>query len=87
VQVIVTLRRYHVFFVGPAGEPLGNIMADLRTWLDGHKIAPLSFSYETTRSDKFALHLTFAERHQAELFERTFCNPDALPDEPVRRRA
>jgi len=40
---IVTLGNHHVFFEGPLGKTLGNVMSELRSWLDTNKIIPSGF--------------------------------------------
>ena len=71
--------------IPPLGKTLGNVMSELRSWLDTNKIIPSGFSYETARSGAIAFNLTFGSRHHAELFEQAFCNSPDLPVEQSQK--
>jgi hypothetical protein len=84
----MTHENHHVFFEGPAGKPMAEIMGEMRSWLDGNKITLCGFSYETARSGAIEIHLTFGSRHHAALFEHTFCSQPALHTaDQIKRRA
>jgi hypothetical protein len=53
------------------GSPLGDVMKDVRTWLDSQKIQPSKF---TTAADAkgYLMTLAFRDEHEAERFRLQF---------------
>jgi len=81
-------EHHHVFFEGPINKTIGEIMSELRFWLDTNKIVTSGFSYEVARSGAIEAHLTFESRYHAQLFEQAFCSAAAPPAiERVKMRA
>ena len=72
-------EHHHVFFEGTINKTIGEIMSELRFWLDTNKIFTSGFSYEVARSGAIEAHLTFESRYHAELFEQAFCGAGARP--------
>jgi hypothetical protein len=72
----LTVETHHVFLEEPSEATFARTMRTLRTWLDQNEVEPLGFRYSATSSGAIVVELTFGNRRQASLFERTFCNAD-----------
>jgi hypothetical protein len=70
--------EHHVFFEATTGLSLLEIMQQLEPWLDRNRIRPIEFKHTVTASGSIELQLTFRTREDASLFERAFCEVDAL---------
>lgn len=55
----------------PAGKQLGELMNDMRAWLDSHKIHAAEFKVVPV-GQGFVVELTFFKKDQAERFEQRF---------------
>ena len=52
---------------------LGDIMSDIRTWLDNRKIAPIEFKTGPAETGCVAVEIRFASQNEAYLFDQAFC--------------
>jgi hypothetical protein len=62
--ILVKLER-------PTGTPFGEIMNEVRSWLDSQKIEPIDFK-PVVSSQGIGFEISFRAKEQAELFQRTF---------------
>ena len=67
----MALGTYCIYIETPVGTPLGNIINDIRPWLDRHKIEPVEFKSET-ENGFITLDIRFRGQGEALLFERDF---------------
>ena len=51
---------------------LGEIMNDIRTWLDNRSIAPTEFKTASTETGCVAVEIRFATQDEAYLFDQAF---------------
>ena len=64
VSPVVRITRSH-------GTPVGNLMNDIRSWLDSKKIEPVEFKSTVSEQElEFSIH--FQDEEQANLFRRAF---------------
>jgi hypothetical protein len=54
------------------GVTLGDIMNDIRLWLDGHKIEPVGFITIPVDQPGAAFDIKFQHEEEAELFDQAF---------------
>jgi hypothetical protein len=67
----MVLGTYCIYIETPVGTPLGNIIHNVRPWLDRHKIQPVEFKSEI-RNGIITLDIRFRSQDEAYLFERKF---------------
>jgi len=70
----MTRESHHVFLEEPGGARFAQSMKALQAWLADNEVEPIGVEYVTTASGSIIVELTFENRDQASLFERTFCN-------------
>jgi hypothetical protein len=52
--------------------PLADAMAEMREWLDKHRVQPLEFKIARTGLPGIAFDIRFRSEHEAHLFEQQF---------------
>ena len=57
----------------PAELGLADWMSKLRDWFDKHGVEPVVFKCNGGKSGSQSYEVSFAERHQADLFAGEFC--------------
>ena len=67
----MALGPYSIYVETPVGTLLGDIIKDIRPWLDRHTIEPVGFKSETKNSI-ITLDIHFRSHDEARLFERDF---------------
>jgi hypothetical protein len=72
------MEEHHVFFEARTGQSLLETMEQLEPWLNRNSIRPVEFKHMVTASGSIELQLTFRTREEASLFERAFCQSDAI---------
>jgi hypothetical protein len=72
------MEEHHVFFEARTGLSLLETMEQLEPWLNHNSIRPIEFKHMVTASGAIELQLTFRTREEASLFERAFCQADAI---------
>ena len=65
------------------GQPLGDAMNEIRSWLDNHKIQPAEFRSDPSAPGSAAFEIRFQREDEARLFERTFTPPRRDRSRPV----
>ena len=60
-----------VHFARPPGTPLGDLMNEIRSWLDSNWIQPVEFR-STVSEREIGFSIRFRGEAQASLFERAF---------------
>jgi hypothetical protein len=69
---------HHVFFEANTRRSLLKVMDRLAPWLDGNDIRPIHFKHTVAPSGAVELQLTFKNGQDAALFERAFCQAEAV---------
>lgn len=67
-------ESHHVFLEEPSEARFAQSMRALRAWLTDNAVEPIGIEYAPTAAGTIVVELTFENRDQASLFERTFCN-------------
>ena len=62
---------------------LGEIMSEIRSWLDRNKIEPVEFKTLLAVENSVALDIQFHSQDEAFLFEREFAWPQPTSQSPV----
>lgn len=68
----MTLKSPHRVHVEKPEASFGQIMSDIRSWLDHQKIQPAEFRSGPTKPGVVALDIGFERDEEAQLFERVF---------------
>jgi hypothetical protein len=70
----------HVVEISQSGEGLSAPMAQMRTWLDHHRIEPLFFELALLPERKIRFRLQFREASEAAAFTQAFQSEGFTPD-------
>jgi hypothetical protein len=77
----VPIYPFTVRVARPAGTPLGDLMSEMRLWLDSKKIAPVEFK-SAVNGHEVGFDLRFQDQEQANLFRRAFPSLSQPPSHP-----